>query len=455
VKSQQELSSIDQQIRDLCIQGAAKRAGTSTYILALVFSMYSTISTDFLQRYNPSITFWSNFWPRVVFCTTPFLFLALYMRHSQASAKFKLILWIASFSVIFHVVGWIHIWPMMMRHPEVVLFVDPANTFLYAMLYTIIAPPRSVLPYFILGPLFTNILPQLFILQRAGDHLIFNTLVTSSSSVIFTGILISQFADKFHQEFARLQIEKEALASRFLGPVLTQAIFKKEANPLQSIRCRGFVLSIDIRDSTNYQNQLGARWIEWYDDYLALVDEMANKCDGYIQKTIGDAHVINFGIMNYEKLCESCPDENQRLALVANSVFSFVRELFDRLEDLSKKHDFPEVIRVGAGLDKGWVYRGVKGGTNHAELDVNGDTVNCSNRLEEYSKALLKRQFPNSSILVASPFASDYPAPVPLEHISATELVVRNYQKIRWVSVYRREYAKTQPQTDSEMKKAS
>lgn len=89
---------------------------------------------------------------------------------------------------------------------------------------------------------------------------------------------------------------------------------------------------------------------------------------------------------------------------------------------------------MGAGLDKGWVERGIQGSAGHAELDINGDPVNCSNRLQEYSKTILEERGWQASILVVSPFASDYLTDLAsFVRIQTTEKPVRNYQLVKWV----------------------
>jgi class 3 adenylate cyclase len=92
-------------------------------------------------------------------------------------------------------------------------------------------------------------------------------------------------------------------------------------------------------------------------------------------------------------------------------------------------------------MDKGMVERGVQGNQNQLELDVNGDPVNCSNRLQEYGKQIRSRFTPRSSLLVISPFASDYLKDYDaFTRIHTADYPVRNYHgQIKWVLV--REYA--------------
>ena len=109
--------------------------------------------------------------------------------------------------------------------------------------------------------------------------------------------------------------------------------------------------------------------------------------------------------------------------------------------------DFPkEKIRLGAGIDRGFVQCGAHGDVSHREFDINGEPVNCSNRLQEYTKALSSELGLEGSVLVISPYTADYIEDYSaFKRISTEKSPIRNFPLIKWVLV--REFSQTSGQT--------
>jgi NAD(P)-dependent dehydrogenase (short-subunit alcohol dehydrogenase family) len=82
------------------LKDAVERAATLSYILAVAFAAYSINSIEFIQRFDPSVSFMDNFWPRIVVGSLPLGILGWSMKHSPFSYKRRLILWIVAFSAI-------------------------------------------------------------------------------------------------------------------------------------------------------------------------------------------------------------------------------------------------------------------------------------------------------------------------------------------------------------------
>jgi class 3 adenylate cyclase len=264
------------------------------------------------------------------------------------------------------------------------------------------------------------------------------------------GFGLGRLVARLRERLARFQAERAREASKFLGPVVSDAIFSNREDLLKNAWCRGFVISLDLRSSTQLTKELGARWLEFRREYFALVGRTIEIYGGYVQKTVGDAHVICFGIMEPNSASrEDLPppatpegDARARLESVGDRAFAFLHELFAAFGDLARDH-FPERLDVllGGGIDQGWVQRGLQGSPAHQlELDVNGDPVNCSNRLQEFSKLLINSVDPGASLLVVSPFAAEFLRDVKGFERVATELrKVRSYPGIRWLLVRRYE----------------
>jgi len=439
-------------IKDKALKDSADRAITLSYFFSLIFYIYGFSSLDFIQRYNPSVTLWDNTWPRFIFNSLPLILLGYGLKKSKISDSAKLLIWITGFSCIVHASAWIYVWPTTLHiSAEAIIFVNAANVFLIAALYAIITPPGKLLWMYgaILTVLF--IIPLLIVCYVTGDMIILKTVGSDISLAIFAISFLSKKVEKLRFKVSKLEFEKEQQASKFLGPIVAQAIYNNRPDRLSRIRCKGFVISIDIRDSTDLQQQYGQSWHEFRLSYFSFVSSLIKKHGGYLQKTVGDCHVINFGVMDYGIDLSDIPgieneldrSEDRRLQSASLSAFDFLDELLSKFSMFAKE-TFPEKeIQLGAGIDKGWLERSVQGDESALELDVNGDPVNCSNRLQEYSKHLLLEGKVKGSVLVVSPFASDYlPDLNKFECIQTLNHPVRNYSKIPWVLV--RSYSNAQ-----------
>ncbi|MGE0615215.1 MAG: adenylate/guanylate cyclase domain-containing protein [Bacteriovoracia bacterium] len=432
-------------VLELSLRDAAERAGTLSLIFALLFGSYGFTSLDFINRFDPSVTLWQNVVPRLFFCALPFFLLGLFIKKSNASDLTKFNAWVFGFPVILHVTAWIHIWPIALwKSANILTYVNEANLFLYGAVFAGVGPPRRYLVRFCAGLVAIFILPLFVVAFLTWDKVILNLLIGDTFLSLSTSIFVSHMIDKLRAEVAYYKLEKEMAASQFLGPVLSKAIFENQQNRLERVRCRGYIVCIDIRDSTTLQSEFGERWLEFRKRYFALVSQCVSRNHGYIQKTVGDCHVINFGVMDYGVDLSDIPGleseleraDDRRLKRASDSVFRFFDELFTAFEGLDRSQIEDRPISLGAGVDKGWVERGVQGdaATNSLELDVNGDPVNCANRLQEYSKYLKRDMEWGGSLLVISPFAADYISDFSsfLKH-STTDNPVRNYNGIKWV----------------------
>lgn len=445
-----EQPGLEEKVEEVCLQDSVERAGMFCFLLAVMFGAYGATSLEFIQRFEPRATFWPNEWPRLAFNSLPLLLLGAYLRRSKASNRTKLFVWITAFSTILHVAAWIFVWKIALeKTAQILTYVHAANTFLIGLVYAVVAPPKRLMPAVsaIFGTIF--LIPLFVVAYLSTDRVIFNLTVSDSLLSLITGLFVCNMINKLRVKVATLELEHTAAASKFLGPVVAKAIFENQAHRLKSVRCKGFVASIDVRGSTDLQKNDRDRWLTFRKDYFALVSEIVTKNHGYIQKTVGDCHVINFGVMDYAPDLSDIPGieaeeraaDERRLQHTSDSAFRCIEEIMTRFNVLALNHYPSDGPRLGAGMDKGLVERGVQGDGNLLELDVNGDPVNCSNRLQEYGKVVMDQFAPTSSLLVISPFASDYLTDLAgFRRVSTLQNPVRNYvNQIKWVLI--REFA--------------
>jgi class 3 adenylate cyclase len=444
----QEKENNEDRIDALVLKDVVVRTIWLTWILALIFGLYGPTSIAFIQRFSPEVTLWQNTWPRLLFTALPFLVLGLFLKNSKIRDGGKILCWIAGFSGILHVTAWIYIWPIALhKTPSILTYVNGANIYLFAVVYAVIAPPKRYLARFSLILIAVFVAPLLAVTFIAGDAVIFKLVFNDSALSLGISIFLSSVIDRLRRQIAVLKYEKEIEASKFLGPVLSKAIFDDEKRRLERIRCRGFVISIDIRDSTTMQQIHKEKWLDFRREYFSVASRLVQHHGGYIQKTVGDCHVINFGVMDYGVDLSDIPGietelaraDDLKLQRAGDAALKFVCELFAIFDNLSRERFSGSPVFLGAGMDKGWVERSVQGNSVHTlELDVNGDPVNCASRLQEYSKTLRMSSGEEASVLVMSPFATDYLKDThSFQRAPTVENPIRNYPGIKWILVYR------------------
>lgn len=428
------------------LRNAVERATVLSFLLSICFVAWGAVSINIVQRFSPEISFWSNFWPRVLFNGLPLLLLGLFLKRSQISLKKKFTLWIFTLASVMQIASWIYVWPIALsKSVEILVYVNPANVYTFVLIFAFIAPP----PKYVFA--FTSVLSAifvvpLFIISFMGQDKVISMIVVNDTTLsIIVGVVMSQLINRLHSKIAKMELEKEEHAKQFLGPVISKAIFEGQSELLTKKKARAFVLTLDVRDSTELLQKYGDRWLAFRREYFNAVSALVKKSGGYIQKTMGDGHIINFGVNEGVDLSdipgierEVAEAEEHLMQHYSRVTFRCIDDIFEKFSVLAEQHFPGENIRLGGGLDKGLVERHVQGTDGTLELDFNGSPVNCSARLQEYTKTLVHQHEANASLLAISPFASDYISKEEFLHykkIDTQQIPVRNFSGIRWLLV--------------------
>ena len=146
-------------------------------------------------------------------------------------------------------------------------------------------------------------------------------------------------------------------------------------------------------------------------EYHSLVSATVGEIGGHVHKLNGDGHLISFGVMD-EIPVNDLPDlgsegvlaeQNRKKGNFERSVKAFERLMFGS-EALKIKYFVGHELKVGAGLAYGEIEVKVLGDELHRkELDIVGESIVRSVRLEGYSKLLNKEIDGLSSFLVIDP----------------------------------------------------
>jgi hypothetical protein len=75
---------------ELAYRDAIERAISLCSVFAVLFALYGVTSIGFIRKFAPQVTLWNNLWPRVLFCSIPFMILGRFLKGSQRSNRTKL-----------------------------------------------------------------------------------------------------------------------------------------------------------------------------------------------------------------------------------------------------------------------------------------------------------------------------------------------------------------------------
>ncbi|MGD1983160.1 MAG: adenylate/guanylate cyclase domain-containing protein [Chromatiaceae bacterium] len=166
--------------------------------------------------------------------------------------------------------------------------------------------------------------------------------------------------------------EAEAALSRYVSPQVAQHVLAAgPTRPLSGHRVTGSVLFCDIVGFTRISEQRDpgevADLLNHYFGYFALA---AESCNGTVDKFIGDAIMVVFGV----------PTEDPHHALHAITCGLLIQQLTTRIN--RRREDAGEAtVRLRVGISSGPMLAGNLGSPDRMQYTVVGDTVNVAARL--------------------------------------------------------------------------
>jgi adenylate cyclase len=166
------------------------------------------------------------------------------------------------------------------------------------------------------------------------------------------------------------QVE-EAL-SRYVSPVVAGKILSNLSQQrLANQDAEGTILFCDIVGFTELSEDLASDAVaKLLNLYLGAVAEAAHRCQGFVDKFIGDSAMILFGI----------PDENPLHAQYAIRCAWLIQALVEHI-NRGRKQQGDEPIKLRIGINSGRMLAGNIGTPDRLEYTVVGDTVNLASRL--------------------------------------------------------------------------
>jgi len=377
-----------------------RRQTVLAFIFCLAFGFYGFSSFPVIRSFMPELTLWDNVWPRLLLNSVPYFLLA-WMTHKRILSD-RLSAHIGMFAIpfIFMLACMIHVWPLMSHgHSGLYGFVHGPNVFIFVITLLVLSPPTVFLVQLVSGFLVFFGLPVIFILWK-GDSI--DLLRIFVSDLIVMVPVTFFLARKIHRMQRRLAVAEHDLKQRvkpFLGQYVASALYENRHDLLRDRKTQGLILSLDIRGFSRLMRDLGPVELnEFLRLYYALIGRIVQAYGGHVHKSMGDGHLISFGVMDLPDLSD-IPDLAEALAQAEerrkNELYAHALQAFFAIEKdfIGLLQQFPrlsaEGLGLGAGMAFGDVHLAIYGDEAHKrEFEISGETVVLSSRLEQYTKVL-------------------------------------------------------------------
>lgn len=443
--NQLDLRETNRQAEQATLEAAVKRSIQLCYVLAIAHCSYGFTSFAFLKKIDPDLTLIQNVLPRILLNVCPFIVAAILLTKKKWSPEVKIKFYIWFYSIQFFIAACIKVWPLAMAgHQDVFLYVGGVNTAYLCATWALAAFPTRFLFHAAASVLLLIVAPIFFINLHLGNSDISNTVMSDTFFAMLTGLGIGYLASKVHWQLAVLQAEYHIESSKYIEAPIQKAILEKNIKVLETKECTAYVLVIDIRDSTNLTRKYKEEWAKFTSAWLGSAIEIIKKHSGTFVKSTGDGLVAAFGLFDEDDILKDLPhlaqkdseaDEARWINLTVDA-FGCVSELLSSLSEISNQFFPEEKIKIGCGLDRGPVFRGVRGGKSRREFDIWGDKVNTAAKLESFSKTIQSGFPKDSSLLVVSPYACDFLEELEgFKKVEITEDIRGSLFGMRWVMV--------------------
>lgn len=393
-------------------QGVAHRGANLVFVFSLLFSVYGVMSAGIISKYSAEVSLWSNSWPRILFNGLPFLLLGLFLKRSRINTYKKILLWAVLQPLIFMVACCIYVWPIMMDgHLEIYKYFHAANMFVITFGITFVAPSRKVMWVHVCSYSIFFLVPLMLIARADSD--LSSMIVNDYICMTLGAVIAGQFTYELRKKVAFMDAQIKSTLTPFVGNTVASAIYNQSLDNLNNKSCYGLILSMDIRGYTKFlhthSQELSSSFMK---DYHFLVSTTVGKYNGFIHKTVGDSHIISFGLMDESADLSDIEDlkselvsaekiKSQQLAVSAQQMFD---ELIEKVDQLKASYHIIDDIWIGAGIAAGNIQLQIQGNqTYRQEVNIDGDTIVRCARLEAYTKLIMNKINEKCSVLIFSP----------------------------------------------------
>ena len=203
------------------------------------------------------------------------------------------------------------------------------------------------------------------------------------SMLILCGFLGYVIANNFDSLFIKGLLEKKEkeyvkdVFGKYVSDAVVDKILSKNI-PIDGEKRFATVMFIDLKDFTKMSENIDPKiLIKTLNSFFAFAIEKINIHNGFIDKFIGDAIMVEFGVPIY--------DENHKENAVKCAI-----DLYKSSQKLRYSSNITWNFEIGIGINSGELVLGNIGTEERMEYTALGDTVNIASRLERMTRELNK-----------------------------------------------------------------
>lgn len=194
--------------------------------------------------------------------------------------------------------------------------------------------------------------------------------------IIFGGILLAVTVALGRYEISKLKDRIYSLFGKYVDQNVRDKIIKN--GYMTSRRVKLCVLFSDVRDFTELcENNDPSAVTDMLNIYFETWNKVVKKYQGVIDKYIGDAIMVIFGL-----------DDQQNACNLAVKCGLEIHAKFDKIVENLQKKGLPVPAGYGVGCHFGCLIVGDIGSDDRKNFTVIGDTVNIASRLESETKKM-------------------------------------------------------------------
>ncbi len=195
--------------------------------------------------------------------------------------------------------------------------------------------------------------------------------------IVAGGVILAATLGIGRVRIIKLSARIAELFGQYVDNDVRDRILSKDGETIADFREVAILFS-DIRDFTTLsEDETPGNITAMLNEYFSWWDREVKRHGGIIDKYIGDAVMVIFGLENSDTACASAVE----CALAMKSSLP-------ELQDLMKRRGIPAIEGFGVGINYGPVLVGDIGSANRRNFTVVGDSVNVASRLESATKEL-------------------------------------------------------------------
>lgn len=377
-----------------------KRIAVICYIFSAAFGFYGISSFEVFNKFVPGLTLWDNVWPRILLNSIPFLILAGFVNSKLFTARIRCIVALVLTPLIFSVACMVYAWPAMWRgKTELYGYLHGANIFVITMVFIYISPPIRYLTILLVAFMLFFTAPVALILLKNNNYSLLYMFLGDVSICFPIMLLVAGQVAKLRDDLELRRMDLEEKITPFLGGYLSKAIHQNKPEMLQDKILCGIIMNMDIRGYSIITQTLSS---EQLNDFIKIYqNKLVNALDktqGYLHKSMGDGHLISFGLFDVPSLADipslkelQEESEEPRINTYTQAALKFHERVSQDLEKILTSYGL--MSGYGIGLATSLIYGDVRisliGDTNHRlEFDISGVNINRAARMQEYSKVI-------------------------------------------------------------------